>query len=289
MIHSMTGFGKAETMISNRNLSVQLKSLNSKQVDIFLRLPPELKEKELFFRKQLSEKLGRGKIEMTLQIDAINLEGDAQLDEMRFEMYYRQLKNLKEKLGEKEADLFQTISRFPDLHQEAAFTLSKSDWKLVQQAFNKAIQELIRFRAGEGASLKREFQKRIQNILDHLEKALSYEKQRVVTVRERLLNNLQESNQAEKIDPDRFEQELIFYLEKYDISEEKQRLRTHCEYFLTSMEEEGQGKKLGFIAQEIGREINTLGAKANHAEMQKFVIGMKDELEKIKEQVLNVW
>ena len=286
----MTGFGKSEAPISNSHLSIQLKSLNSKQSDVTLRLPAELKEKEMFFRKQLLKLLGRGKIEMILDFSDPENEGRYQINENRFINYFRQLNSLKEQLGESSSDLIHAISRFPDVLHSKEISLTDQEWEEVEETFHRAVQALIEYRREEGKSLSEDLKQRVENILLFLEDALKFEGERLSIVKNRLLKNLEENRQSDKIDSDRFEQEMIFYLEKYDISEEKQRLKTHCTYFIECMEkEESQGKKLGFISQEIGREINTLGAKANHAEMQKLVVKMKDELEKIKEQILNVW
>ncbi len=290
MIHSMTGFGKAEGFISNKKIIIQLKSLNSKQSDVIIKLPNSFREKELAYRKQLSDALGRGKIEMMLNYENQGENSNYVINEQVFNSYYRQLKDLSEKFGETQRDLISTITRMPDVIKSEEENLSENDWNEIENILGAAITELIKFRKTEGESLQTDLNQHIERILELLKAIITFEDERIVTVRNRLLKNFEEVGQSAKVDQDRFEQELIYYLEKYDISEEKVRLETHCNYFMDCMnKEDEQGKKLGFISQEIGREINTLGSKANHAEMQKLVVEMKDELEKIKEQVLNVW
>lgn len=290
MIHSMTGYGKAEGELSALKVTVQLKSLNSKQSDITIKLPSSFREKELEFRKLLSNKIGRGKIELFLTYEVQKESLNSRINEEVFNSYYHQLKSLSESLDAPKADLIATISKLPDVVGSEDVILIEEDWTKMNQLLTQAAEDLISFRKSEGESLHSDLSMHIQNIEYLLENALQFEEERSVIVKERLQKNLAEAGQKEKIDRDRFEQELIYYLEKLDISEEKVRLKTHCEYFKECMSgEAGQGKKLGFISQEIGREINTLGSKANHAEMQKLVVQMKDELEKIKEQVLNIW
>tara|TARA_R110000868_G_scaffold186810_3_gene429284 strand:+ start:131 stop:991 length:861 start_codon:yes stop_codon:yes gene_type:complete len=286
----MTGFGKAEGFISNKKIIIQLKSLNSKQSDVIIKLPNSFREKELAYRKQLSDALGRGKIEMMLNYENQGENSNYVINEQVFNSYYRQLKDLSEKFGETQRDLISTITRMPDVIKSEEENLSENDWNEIENILGAAITELIKFRKTEGESLQTDLNQHIERILELLKAIITFEDERIVTVRNRLLKNFEEVGQSAKVDQDRFEQELIYYLEKYDISEEKVRLETHCNYFMDCMnKEDEQGKKLGFISQEIGREINTLGSKANHAEMQKLVVEMKDELEKIKEQVLNVW
>lgn len=290
MIHSMTGFGKAEGIVGGKKISVQLKSLNSKQADISIKLPNGFKEKELSYRKLLSDLIGRGKTELYFSYENQAESGAYKINAQVYKNYYQQLKQIHEELGENLSDLVSSISRLPDVIVNEEEELSDEEWRQVEQIIQAATESLIEFRKAEGKSLYNDLKSHIDNILSLLEKALAYEGERIEIVKERLNKNLEDAGQKERIDQDRFEQEMIYYLEKYDISEEKVRLRTHCNYFIESMDASaGQGKKLGFICQEIGREINTLGSKANHAEMQQLVVQMKDELEKIKEQVLNVW
>lgn len=291
MIHSMTGFGKSEGQVAGQKISVQLKSLNSKQTDINIKVPNSFKEKELIFRQIISEKLGRGKVEMYLSYENSNESGQSKIDEKTFLKYYRQLKSVHTEMGEKMENISATICQLPNvLITEEEENFNETEWKQVDTIVRQAVDSLIDFRLSEGQHLFADLSSHIQNIESLLQEALSFEKERIDIVKERLQKNLEDISQKEKMDQNRFEQEMIYYLEKYDISEEKVRLSTHCNYFVETMKESaGQGKKLGFIGQEIGREINTLGSKANHAGMQKVVVQMKDELEKIKEQVLNVW
>lgn len=290
MLQSMTGFGKAEEELSDQKITIQLKSLNSKYSDVHLKLPNDFKDKELHFRKTISDSLGRGKIEMQLSIDQKEGSTAYKINQEVFKRYYHDLKKIGEELGERDSDLLAVVSKLPEVIEATESTLSEEDWKKVSACLETSIGELVNFRLKEGESLSADLEGHITQILSLLDAALQYEEERIEIVKERILKNLEESGQKEKIEQDRFEQELIYYLEKYDISEEKVRLKAHCNYFIEVLKgEAGQGRKLGFIGQEIGREINTLGSKANHAEMQRLVVQMKDSLEKIKEQVLNVW
>ncbi len=289
MIHSMTGFGKAEGSVGNKKVSIQLRSLNSKQADILVKVPSAFKEQELHFRKQLASKLLRGKVEMYLSFQMDEETPAFEINSIVFKNYHQQIKAIKDELDFEDSSILESILKMPEVIQSKEEEIEKKDQEVLGKILNKAIEALQEFRTDEGAVLSSDLQSNISAIENLLEKALQYEEERIEIVRNRLQANLEESSQKEKIDTDRFEQEMIYYLEKYDISEEKVRLKSHCDYFLKTLNEEpGQGKKLGFISQEIGREINTLGSKANHAEMQKLVVQMKDHLEKIKEQVLNV-
>lgn len=290
MIHSMTGFGKAEGEVSGKKIVVQLKSLNSKQSDINIKLPNGFKEKELTYRKLISDLLGRGKIEMYFSYENQVENGAYRINAEAYKNYYKQLKEIHQELDEELDDVVSSISRLPDVVVNEEESFSDEEWAQTEEILKQAAADLIDFRKTEGESLYDDLKSHVTNILNLLEDALKYEDERIEIVRERLAKNLEDAGQKEKVDQDRFEQEMIYYIEKYDISEEKVRLQTHCNYFIETMDAAaGQGKKLGFISQEIGREINTLGSKANHAEMQQLVVQMKDELEKIKEQVLNVW
>lgn len=285
----MTGFGKAEGTVGNKKVSIQLRSLNSKQADVSVKVPSAFKELELLFRKQIATDLLRGKVEMYLSFQADEESKAFEINTKVFRNYHQQIQALKEELAFEDASLLESILKMPEVIQSKEEEIEKKDQKLLGALLSQAINGLQDFRETEGLVLATDLKSNITAIEDLLTKALEYEGERTEIVRNRLQNNLEESNQKEKIDKDRFEQEMIYYLEKYDISEEKVRLKSHCDYFVQTMNEEvGQGKKLGFISQEIGREINTLGSKANHAEMQKIVVQMKDHLEKIKEQVLNV-
>lgn len=290
MIHSMTGFGKAEGEVGGKKIVVQLKSLNSKQSDINIKLPNGFKEKELTYRKLISDLLGRGKIEMYFSYENQAESGAYRINAEAYKNYYKQFKDIHQELDKELDDVVSSISRLPDVIVNEEESFSDQEWAQTEVILKQAAADLINFRKTEGESLYDDIKSHVSNILKLLEEALKYEVERIDIVRERLAKNLEEFAQKDKVDQDRFEQEMIYYIEKYDISEEKVRLQTHCNYFIETMNAEaGQGKKLGFISQEIGREINTLGSKANHAEMQQLVVQMKDELEKIKEQVLNVW
>lgn len=290
MIHSMTGFGKAEGTIAEKKISIQLKSLNSKHSDIYIRVPNAFKDKELDYRKLLSEKIGRGKIEMQLSYTDESEENNFIISEESYLHYYNQLKDIHHKIDKPLDNISNIICRLPNVLISDSKEISEEDWENLDKIIVEAANNLIEFRETEGEQLYNDLQSHINIIKDLLEQVIQYEDERIITVRERLEKNIEEAGQKELIDQDKFEQELIFYIEKYDISEEKVRLKTHCDHFIDTMNEEaGQGRKLGFISQEIGREINTLGSKANHAEMQKIVVEMKDHLEKIKEQILNVW
>lgn len=288
MIHSMTGYGKAEGIIGNKKVTVQLKSLNSKQADITVKVPSAFKEFELTIRKQLSTQLQRGKIELYLNYEAMEKDSNYEIDEVLFERYYNQLHNLNEKFNLDDSTLLQSILRLPEILKSKEEEV-ENDAEGLTELVNEAIQAINSFRIDEGKILEADLNSHITTIDQLLTEALQYEDERAQTVRVRLEANLIDAQQTDKINADRFEQEMIYYLEKYDISEEKVRLKAHCDYFIATMKDDaGQGKKLGFISQEIGREINTLGSKAHHAQMQKLVVQMKDQLEKIKEQVLNV-
>lgn len=287
MLQSMTGFGKAEGKLRNSKVTIQIKSLNSKQADINLKIPSIFKEREIQMRTLLSNKLERGKIELYASIEESPGEISNSINAELFKSYYFQLKEIAYELGQSEEYLIPTVAGFPDILSSKEESLSESDWNQYFITLEMAIDNLIGFRTEEGNSLAKELDQRRQNILDLLKKIDVFEKDRIETIKTRINKQLEELKS--EVNLERLEQEMIYYLEKYDITEEKVRLEMHLNYFRETMMEDGnQGKKLGFISQEIGREINTLGAKANHAEIQKIVVQMKDELEKIKEQTLNI-
>lgn len=288
MIHSMTGFGKAEGLVGNKKVSIQIRSLNSKNADVTVKVPSIFKEKELEIRKQVANSLQRGKIEVYLNYEAVEKENSYQIDEEAFDQYQSQLSRLDSKYKFKDADILQAILKMPEIVVSTKDD-SEVDYTGLTELVDEALAEIQGFRTDEGKSLEIDLQSHVTLIEELLQSALEFEDERTETVKSRIAANIEEAQLKDKMDNDRFEQEMIYYIEKYDISEEKVRLKAHCDYFNATMKEkEGQGKKLGFISQEIGREINTLGSKANHAEMQKLVVQMKDQLEKIKEQVLNV-
>lgn len=289
MIHSMTGYGKAEGIIGNKKITIQLKSLNSKQADVSVKVPSLFKDQELIFRKEIAKELQRGKIEMYLSYEANEKVNSYEIDEEVFQRYYNQLSLLNGKFKMDNANLTDTIMKMPEILKAREESVNENDDAALLVLLKESLIEINTFRTDEGKTLEADLTEHINEIEALLIEALKYEDERTATVRTRILGNLEDAQQKDKIDMDRFEQEMIFYMEKYDISEEKVRLKAHCDYFKKTMsDEQGQGKKLGFISQEIGREINTLGSKSNHAQMQKLVVQMKDQLEKIKEQVLNV-
>ncbi len=289
MIHSMTGYGKAEGIIGNKKITIQLRSLNSKQADVSVKVPSTFKDQELVFRKEIANQLQRGKIEMYLSYESNEKDNSYEVDEEVFQRYYNQLSLLNGKFKLDNSNLTATILKMPEILKAREETINKNDNVALLELLQQALSDINTFRADEGKTLETDLTEHVNQIDGLLTEALKYEDERTATVRARILSNLEDSQQQDKVDMDRFEQEMIFYMEKYDISEEKVRLKAHCDYFKKTMSEaEGQGKKLGFISQEIGREVNTLGSKSNHAQMQKLVVQMKDQLEKIKEQVLNV-
>jgi len=290
MIRSMTGYGKAECLLSDKKLTIEIKSLNSKQMDTNTRLPSLYKEKELEIRQMISSELERGKVECSFYYELSEDAASGTINEAVVKSYYEQLYRLSGELGlNASLELFSTVMRMPDTIRTKKPELEEKEWKSVKDALKQALQHVNGFRVQEGKAADADLRQRIESISDKLGRIEQYEEERIGQIRERIGNNLLAYLKKDDIDENRFEQELIFYIEKLDISEEKVRLSNHCKYFLETMEDPGPaGKKLGFISQEIGREINTLGSKANHAEIQRLVVEMKDELERIKEQILNV-
>ncbi len=289
MIQSMTGFGKATTELSKRKVTVEIKSLNSKQLDLSVRMPNLYKENEMSIRNLLSRELERGKVDFLVYVENIGNETPNQINQNLLEGYYKQIKDSADKLGiETPTDWFQTLLRLPDVLKYEAQEADAEEWDAVLKVIKEAIKQLIDFRKQEGAMLQKLFEEKIGNITTLLNDIEPHEVERVEKVKTRITEALQKIEDFD-YDKNRFEQEMIYYIEKLDINEEKSRLTNHLSYFLETMKSgSGQGKKLGFISQEMGREINTMGSKSNHAEMQQIVVRMKDELEQIKEQVLNV-
>lgn len=290
MVKSMTGFGKATNELPGKKVTVEIRSLNSKSFDLSLRMPFIYKEKELELRGELSKQTERGKIDLTIYTEAIQETFPIAINKTLAKTYYNELKILSEELGENTTDLLALVVKMPDVlkAEKEIIELDEAEWQRVKQTVNSALEAFQRFRMEEGKTLANEFKSRIEIITELLAEVIKRDGARVENIRSRIKNNLTEILDKEKIDQNRFEQELIYYIEKLDISEEKLRLKTHLDYFINTMNEPACGRKLGFIAQEIGREINTIGSKANDAGIQKLVVQMKDELEKIKEQVLNV-
>jgi uncharacterized protein (TIGR00255 family) len=291
MIQSMTGFGKASAEINNKKITVEIKSLNSKQLDLNTRISNIYREKDIEIRNELSQKLERGKVDFSLYIDNSGKETVSQINQGVVEAYYNQIKEISDKMGVAvPADWFSVLLRMPDVFLKSEVQeLDENEWTEVKKVIAAAIVEFNAFRTQEGESLAKVFEAKIGSIKQLSEEINKYEAERIQKVKTRLHDNLVAIGEKVDYDKNRFEQELIFYIEKLDVNEEKVRLANHLSYFLETMQtENAAGKKLGFIAQEIGREINTLGSKSNHSEMQKLVVLMKDELEQIKEQVLNV-
>lgn len=290
MIRSMTGYGKAECLLPDKKLTIEIKSLNSKQMDTNTRLPSLYKEKELEIRQLISSELERGKVECSFYYELSENAASGTINEAVVKSYYDQLYRISGELGLKASlELLSTVMRMPDTIRTEKPELEDREWTLVKEALMKALEHVNGFRSQEGEAADVDLRLRVVSISDKLNRIEQYEEERIRLIRERIGNNLLAYLKKDDVDENRFEQELIFYIEKLDISEEKVRLSNHCKYFLETLQDQGQaGKKLGFISQEMGREINTLGSKANHAEIQRLVVEMKDELERIKEQILNV-
>ncbi len=288
MIQSMTGYGKTVVAYKGKKINIEIKSLNSKQLDLTTRMAPLYREKEMEVRQLIAEKVLRGKVEFSLWIEKDAATEAAPVNTALMQNYYNQLKDFAAQNQMQDIDWIQTLTRMPDVLTKTDIeVLDEEEWQVARQGVCEAIQHLVDFRTQEGAALEKKFGEKIDNIEQLLASIEPYEKSRVEKIRSRIVDGLKQIPGAE-YDKNRLEQELIYYIEKLDISEEKQRLTNHLKYFRETMADEpGQGKKLGFIAQEMGREINTTGSKSNQAEMQNIVVKMKDELEQIKEQVLN--
>lgn len=289
----MTGYGKSIATFQDKKINVEIKSLNSKALDLSTRIAPLYREKEMEMRQMIQQKVIRGKVDFSIWIEKDEATDAASINIELAKNYYKQLSNLAEAVNEKApsmAELMPTIMRMPDIlaKQDQTETLSDEEWAVARQAIEEALDALVAFRRQEGEALAKKFNEKIDNIEALMKSIEPYETSRVEKIRQRIIDGLKQIPEID-YDKNRLEQELIYYIEKLDISEEKQRLANHLNYFRETMAEEegGQGKKLGFIAQEMGREINTTGSKSNQAEMQNIVVKMKDELEQIKEQVLN--
>lgn len=285
MIQSMTGFGKASVQLPTKKITVEVKSLNSKNLDLNVRLPQTYREKELPLRNSIAQALERGKVDFSLFCEVTAEETSSKINGPIVLAYIDQMKAI---LGQAdETELMKMAVRMPDALKIERHELDENEWQQIQVVIDQALENIKEFRVSEGASLEKDFVVRIKNIEKYMQEIIALDVERIITVKERLRANLVELQL--NVDENRFEQEIIYYLEKMDITEEKVRLQKHLDYFLETIQgQQANGRKLGFIAQEMGREINTMGSKSNHAEMQKLVVMMKDELEKIKEQVLNV-
>ncbi len=286
----MTGFGKTVCELETKKLTIEIKSLNSKNLDINARIPGLYREKEMLVRNDLAKTLVRGKIDFLMYAETTSIAGTSKINKPIVLDYYRQLKEINDELNiPEDAGMMQTIMRLPETMDVAREKLNEAEWKIIQAQINVAIGELDKYRKDEGAVLEKDILSRVKTIASFIPEIEKFEEDRINRVRERITDNLNGLNIDASVDKNRFEQELIYYIEKLDITEEKVRLANHCDYFLkTAAEKDSNGKKLGFVAQEMGREINTVGSKANHQEIQQIVVQMKDELEKIKEQLLNV-
>ncbi|WP_254780278.1 YicC/YloC family endoribonuclease [Mucilaginibacter sp. NFR10] len=290
MIKSMTGYGIASFDSGSTKYTVEVKSLNSKFLELSLRLPKIFAEKEFQLRNDCSKLIERGKVNLSINTEQVSQSVKAAgIDKDLLKHYYNQLKSVSEELGEPTGNLLQLALGLPEVVKYEEDTISEDEWKAVEKTFQQAMAAFQDFRTQEGNVIEQEIKGRINTILKNLELVELEDPKRVPLIRERLNTFLAEAASREAIDQNRFEQELIYYIDKLDITEEKVRLKAHCEYFIETLKNaDANGKKLGFISQEIGREINTLGSKANDANIQKLVVGMKEELEKIKEQLLNV-
>ena len=287
MIYSMTGFGKCQLNMPQANFNIEVKSLNSKQLDTNIKISSVYREKEIELKNLLSTKLKRGKIELSVWKESSEIQNSHKLNIPLIKDYHQQILNLKKDLGF-ESDIFPVLLKMPNILQKDEVKLDNNEWLEIFKGINTAVDELIQFRLAEGNKLEKDIILRINLIIDFLDEITPYAKARIERVKENLLTKIN-GLKINNIDENRLEQELIYYLEKQDITEEQVRLKAHLDYFLQTIRSEApNGKKLGFISQEIGREINTIGSKSSDAEMQKIVVQMKDELEKIKEQLLNV-
>lgn len=284
MIQSMTGYGKSVLQFPTKKISLEIKSLNSKNLDLNTRMPSVYREKELHIRKLIASHLVRGKVDFSLYLEITGEETTSKVNEPVVKTYMKQLKNI---VNSDETELLKMAVKMPDALSTERDDINADEWKLIEDGIKATLEKIKDYRIQEGKALEKDFVNRVENIDKLLEQVIKIDPERIENVRERLNRGIAELK--EKVDQNRFEQELVYYIEKFDITEEKVRLHNHLEYFVKSLNSaDSNGKKLGFIGQEIGREINTIGSKANYAPMQKMVVQMKDELEKIKEQLLNV-
>jgi len=284
MIQSMTGYGKSVIQLPTKKISIEVKSLNSKNLDLNTRMPSLYREKELSIRKLIASKLVRGKVDFSLYMEITGEETSTQINKTVVNQYIKQLKNVVD--GD-ETELLKMAIRLPDALTTEREEMDENEWSQISKEIDSSLEKIQQYRIDEGKSLEAEFITRAQNISDLLDEVIEMDPDRIDGVRERLNKGISEIK--EKVDENRFEQELVYYIEKFDITEEKVRLKNHLDYFQKALKsDDSNGKKLGFISQEMGREINTIGSKSNYAPMQKLVVQMKDELEKIKEQLLNV-
>lgn len=285
----MTGYGLASTEYLQKKITVEIRSLNSKFLELNVKMPRNYSEKESTIRNEATKAIERGKANVNILIEQTTQVESSLLNKDKFNSYYKQLDQLATELGVEKTNLFQQTLSIQDIWSVQEQSADEEEWKAIYATFNQAIQNFNQFREDEGATLSADLKKRVELILEAIPEVEKFESNRVPAIKDKLESILKEAVGAENVDKNRLEQELIYFIEKYDITEEKIRLKSHCDYFFLVMKEkEANGKKLGFISQEIGREINTMGSKANDANIQKIVVGMKDELEKVKEQLLNI-
>jgi len=290
MLFSMTGFGSAKRPFQDKTLSVEIKSVNSKIVDVRVRSPFDLKEKENILRKEVLETAIRGKIDVTIELSSSNSVPVGLINENLLKSYAMSLKPISEELGLDTSQIIPSLLRIPEILSNGSKEVNDEEWEIIQVTLDDALDRFLAFKQEEGIAIEQDFTRSITAIEESLEKILTFEGERIEKIRERINNGLEEFMPVESIDKSRFEQELIYYIEKIDFSEEKSRLSQHCKYFRETLEldEVSKGRTLNFISQEMGREINTLGAKAYNSDIQRLIVFMKDELEKIKEQTANI-
>lgn len=290
MLQSMTGYGKAQLSFRNKQIIIEIKSLNSKQCDVNVKLPHKIKEKELELRKMISNSLQRGKISCVVSYEVTDEEQAATINAPVVKSYIRQIKRFSEDMKISfDSELLRTALTMPEAFEKEEEELIPEEWQFIQKCMEDALNKCLEFRRQEGAAIERDFKSRIDGLADLLNSIDSFENKRIETIKARLSEKLNEIRNDFEVDQNRFEQEVVYYLEKMDITEEKVRLKNHMDYFLEMLEqEEAVGKKLNFIMQEMIREINTIGSKANDSDIQKIVVQMKDEVEKIREQLMNV-
>ncbi len=289
MLLSMTGYGRVTQVFGDKTISVELRSLNSKYTDIRAKIPQNYKEKEHELRKIITDRVHRGKIELVIDVQSAQGDDEYGLNQALFRKYYRELRQLSEELQIESGDMLQAILRIPNVVSSEADSIDEQEWKAVLQALDAALEKFQSFRTAEGSAMEEDMIKRVDNIMELLQQLDPHEQERVDQLRQRMHKNLEDYLGKDKVDENRFEQEIMYYLEKIDITEEKVRLEQHCKYYKEELAKKQplKGRKLSFISQEMGREINTMGAKAYSSNIQRLVVGMKDELEKIKEQVAN--
>lgn len=290
MLKSMTGYGKAEKEYQGKKITIELKSLNSKQMDINTRIPPYYKEKELDMRRTINNTLERGKIELNIFVENFSADTNYSINREVAKKYFRELKALSSELHEEDNhDYLSLLIKMPDVLVNEKTTVDEEEWRILNEGIDECLKDIDEYRRSEGKELEADFHQRIDKIEEYLDSIVPFEEGRKENTREKLQKDITELLNDNQYDKNRFEQEVIYYLEKFDITEEKVRLKNHCNYFRNSLKEnQSNGKKLNFISQEIGREINTIGSKANDKDIQQIVVLMKEELEKIKEQIANI-